>query len=229
MRYFLGIDVQRRRACPAALLRADGSMVDAVWSDEPQALRDSVEELLKADGGTWADCEVGIDAPREAMGAPRSHYWEGNAKRWRAARPSDAGRGRHCEVVVSAHRWARPQWTPVRGVTDIPEWMELGFEMFTAFSRAAAVHEVFPSASYRLLREARNPVHAQIDVRRAAPGPRDLTDAVVAAATLLNRERSGGLEVGGGDGYGTIVLPLQPSELIAEVLEYPGNSDGPAR
>ena len=63
-------------------------------------------------------------------------------------RKAQKGNGRHCEIVISAHRLANPQWTPLE--EDAPEWMLLGFKLYSALEGHAIVYEVFPTASYAL-------------------------------------------------------------------------------
>ena len=56
-----------------------------------------------------------------------------------------------------------------------------------------------------------------------SPGPKDMLDAWVAAATVREFVEGRGAEVGGGDGLGTIVLPRPIREpAIDEVMRWPG-------
>ena len=129
------------------------------------------------------------------------------------------GYGRHCEVVISAHRIANPQWTPLEA--EAPEWMQLGFKLYSALEGLATVHEVFPSASYTLL-QGNTDVRIDADFSACSPGPKDMLDAWVAAATVREFVEGRGAEVGGGDGLGTIVLPRPlPDPVIMEVLLWP--------
>lgn len=112
--------------------------------------------------------------------------------------------GRHCEVVISACKLANPQWTPL--AARAPMWMQLGFALFAAFDDVAALHEVFPSASYRQLDSATS-ASLELDFAHFARGPKDMLDAALGALTVREYMRGNGCAVGGGDGLGTIILP----------------------
>ena len=121
--------------------------------------------------------------------------------------------------MINAHRLANPQWTPLE--QDAPEWMQLGFKFFSALEGHATVYEVFPTASYACL-QSNCDVRGDTDFSECKPGPKDMLDAWVAAATVREFVAGRGTEVGGGDGLGTIILqrPL-PEPVIKEVLEWP--------
>lgn len=231
---FVGIDIQLSRGCPVVVMDSEGRYVTSTWL-EAQAgehcgpsIADRLRGLVLGLGAHHrAAMVVGIDAPRQPLPAPRPFYWEGSARGgWRRRRPADRGLGRHCELVVSALGLARPQWTPL--ASAVPPWMALGFACFDAFTAgqadqstgpdgppAVAVHEVFPSASYRLF--AQRPPQVQVSFGGFAAGPRDMLDAYCAAATV--REVSGGRGwlAGGGDGLGHIALPgprLRPDSPV---------------
>jgi hypothetical protein len=154
-----------------------------------------------------------------ALYASREWYWNRARGRW-VRRRRQKGYGRHCEVVISAHRLARPQWTPV--IDQVPAWMRLGFGLFSALGNLATVFEVFPSASYTLL-QADMDVRVNMDFSACRPGPKDLLDALAAAATVREFVEGRGVEVGGGDGLGTIVLPRPlPEPVIEAVMAWPG-------
>tara|TARA_R110002096_G_scaffold147671_30_gene307931 strand:+ start:12672 stop:13247 length:576 start_codon:yes stop_codon:yes gene_type:complete len=163
---------------------------------------------------------VGIDAPRCAVPKPRSWYWEGAKQTWRR-RTRERGAGRHCEVVIKAHKLGNPQWSPLVG-DEIPAWMTQGFALFARFSALdrIRVDEVFPTASYACLAGKTSP-RLQIDLSSCRPGPKDLLDSSVAALTVLEFAQGRGQEVGGGDGLGTIVLPTMLGAPIREVLAWP--------
>ena len=162
--------------------------------------------------------EVGIDAPRIPLDSKRRWYWDRNRRSWKK-RQDQRGFGRHCEVVISAHRIANPQWTPLKG--EAPEWMNLGFKLFSAINGLAKVHEVFPSASLTLLKGVRD-VRIDVDFSACKPGPKDMLDAWVAGATVREFFENRGSEVGDGDGLGTIVLPRPiPDPVIKEVFVWP--------
>ena len=99
--------------------------------------------------------------------------------------------------------------------------MKLGFRLFSALEGLITVHEIFPTASYVLLQGNTN-VRIDTDFSACQPGPKDMLDAWVAAATVREFVGGRGTEVGGGDGLGTIVLPrLLPEPVIDEVLQWP--------
>ncbi len=85
----------------------------------------------------------------------------------------------------SAHRIANPQWTPLEA--EAPEWMKLGFKLYEALEGLATVHEVFPTASYTLL-QGNADVRIDADFSAYKPGPKDMLDAWVAAATVREFE-----------------------------------------
>jgi predicted nuclease with RNAse H fold len=139
-------------------------------------------------------------------------------RRW-DKRGSQKGFGRHCEVIISAYGIANPQWTPPNEQT--PEWMKLGFGLFAALEDLATVYEVFPSASYALL-QGNVAVRVNTDFSAFKPGPKDMLDALVAAATVREFVEGRGVEVGGGDGLGTIILPRPlPEPVIDAVMAWP--------
>jgi hypothetical protein len=217
---YLGIDVQTLRGCPYVVLDQAGEPVDSGWlggsiGDLVRGLSDVVERYRKT-GRSWLG--VGIDAPREPLPSPRQWFWDGPRARWRPRRSSEEGNGRHCEVVIAAHRLANPQWTPHR--TPFPEWMRLGFALFAAMAKRAQVFEVFPSASYTMLQDGSS-VRIGVRLSGFAKGPKDMLDAYVAAATVREFAQGRGCEVGGGDGLGEIILPRPLVEPIEGVLRWP--------
>lgn len=218
-RYFVGVDVQVMRPCPYVVLDERGEPLEAEWL--PAAAASRVAAALVAIATRYGrEVAVGIDAPRRPLPSPRRTYWSGGA--WRPCRPSDRGRGRHCEIVIAAYGLANPQWTP--HAPPFPAWMELGFAMFAALGSRCAVHEVFPSASYALL-EDDSSLRIGLRLGRLAPGPKDMLDAYVAAATVREFAQGRGAAVGGGDGLGTIVLPRPLPGRCTAVLDWP---DAPA-
>ena len=99
--------------------------------------------------------------------------------------------------------------------------MKLGFKLFSALEDRASVYEVFPTASYASL-HGNSDVRIKVDFSACKPGPKDMLDAMVAAATVREFAEGRGYEIGGGDGLGTIVLPTPlPDPVIEEVLEWP--------
>jgi len=213
--YFVGIDIQIRRNCCYAVIDTSGTVVDSGWFSNAET---DVIDLVKKWTET-AQVEIGIDAPRMPLITKRQWYWNRGRRRW-YKRGSQRGYGRHCEIVISAHRLANPQWTPVKG--EAPEWMNLGFKLYSALDGfAKKVHEVFPTASYTLL-QGNTDVRIDADFSACMPGPKDMLDAWVAAATVREFVEGKGTEVGGGDGLGTIILPRPlPEPVIKEVLVWP--------
>jgi hypothetical protein len=214
--HFIGIDVQIRRGLAIAVMDGSGSISHNLWqaADEP---KDAIESLLSR----YPNAAFGIDAPRRPLPAPREHYWDRTG--WRARRPSDRGHGRHCEVVVSACRLARPQWTPLADAA--PDWMRLGFALFEACETVGvSAEEVFPSAAYKQL-EHDPSAQVQLSWRGFAPGPKDMLDASMAAYSLREYRSGRGGACGGGDGLGTIVLPRPVGNTVyAAVQQWPERS-----
>ena len=62
---------------------------------------------------------------------------------------SKKSNGRECEVIIKSYNIANPQWT--KTLKDSPEWMKLGYEIFSKLKNFSLVYEVFPSASYKML------------------------------------------------------------------------------
>lgn len=212
--YFVGIDIQIRRNCCYAVIDTSGTVVNSGWFSNAET---DVIDLVNKWTET-AQVEVGIDAPRMPLITKRQWYWNRSRRRW-DKRGSQKGYGRHCKIVISAHRLANPQWTPVKG--EAPEWMNLGFKIYSALEGFAKVHEVFPTASYALL-QGNTDVRIDADFSACKPGPKDMLDAWVATATVREFVEGRGTEVGGGDGLGTIILPRPlPELLIKEVQVWP--------
>lgn len=119
---------------------------------------------------------------------------------------------------MKAHGMANPQWTPLE--SKAPEWMLVGFRIFAALTKAATVHEVFPTASYNML-EAAPEALLTMSFESFRPGPKDMLDAAIGALTVREFESGRGSEVGGGDGLGTIILPRPIPNPIEAVLTWP--------
>jgi predicted nuclease with RNAse H fold len=215
---YVGIDVQTRRGCPFAVLNSEGGVLDAGWIEkaEPFDMAAALRSVLNRHASDKESIALAIDAPRVPLVEPRQWYWRGG--RWQRRRPQDQGAGRHCEVVIAAHRLANPQWTPSR--RPFPKWMELGFELFRQLAVEYRLYEVFPSASYAMLRGDRS-LEVRVYLGDLAPGPKDMLDAHVAAATLREFVQGRGCEVGGGDGLGSIILPRPIPNPIQGVLRWP--------
>lgn len=211
--FHIGIDIQIRRNCCYAVINDTGILIDSGWFSNTEL--DAVD-LLKR----WTksgQIYIGIDAPRIPLVSKRQWYWSGAKRKW-SLRKAQKGNGRHCEIVVSAHRLANPQWTPLE--QDAPEWMLLGFKLFSALEGHTIVYEVFPTASYACL-HGNSDVRINVDFSACKPGPKDMLDAWVAAATVREFVEGRGTEVGGGDGLGTIILPRPLPNTINEVFKWP--------
>lgn len=212
--FYLGIDIQIRRNCCYSIIDGTGTLIDSGWLSSAVAETIELTKKWSKSGQVY----VGIDAPCMPLSTKRRWYWNGTKRRWNR-RKGQKGYGRHCEIVISAHRLANPQWTPLD--KEAPEWMKLGFWLFSALERHATVYEVFPSASYTLL-QGNTDIRVNIDFSACKPGPKDIMDALVAAATVREFVAGRGTEVGSGDGLGTIVLPRPlPKPIIDEVLHWP--------
>jgi predicted nuclease with RNAse H fold len=215
MKHFIGIDIQTRRDCCYAVINETGKLVKSGWFSDP--ISEAVD-LIKGLQPS-AKVAVGVDAPRMPLPTPRQWFWSGGKKQKWTSRKDQKGNGRHCEVVISAHRLANPQWTPLK--KDAPPWMLLGFKLFLALKDHAIVYEVFPTASYASL-YGNSDVRINAEFSACKPGPKDMLDAWVAAVTVREFVNGRGTEVGGGDGLGTIILPRPlPYPVIEEVLEWP--------
>lgn len=215
MRVFIGIDIQESRGCCFAAIGDEGSILESGWFSDPEK---DAAQLVRRFKEKY-DILVGIDAPRTPLPSPRKWYWDGNGSKWRPRRPTEKGYGRHCEIVVRVHGLANPQYTPLEG--ESTPWMNIGFKVFSEFRDVVSVYEVFPTASYALL-QGNTDVRVCVDFSGCKSGPKDMLDAFVSAATVLEFACGRGSEVGGGDGLGTIVLPRPiPDPVTREVLSWP--------
>lgn len=208
---YIGVDVQIRRDCPYCVLNEAGDMVESGWLRSVELISD-----LQSLADRFPTAVFGVDAPRMPMPQPRSWYWRGG--RWVRSDGRDKGYGRHCEVVIAAHRIANPQWTPL--AAEAPEWMCHGFAIFETLVERAPCHEVFPSATYSMLRDV-SEVGVSLNFSQFKPGPKDMLDAVVAAVTVREYLAGKGQAVGDGDGLGTIILPRPIADPIRAVLQWP--------
>lgn len=209
----VGLDVQAARACPYAVLDvATSRIVETGWIAAGKLVEDVQGLASRHQGAVFA-----IDAPRMPLPSPRIWYWR-DKRGWNRGSGAEKGMGRHCEVVIKAHKLANPQWTPL--AKDAPVWMRHGFRLFEALEGRSRTLEVFPSASYRMLNEDWN-VRVDMPLTGFLDGPKDMLDAVVAALTGREFLAGRGQEVGGGDGLGTIVLPHPISGGSPEVMHWP--------
>ena len=111
--------------------------------------------------------------------------------------------GRECEVIINSFRIANCQWT--NSLEKSPEWMRLGYSIFSHLKDFKFLYEVFPSASYKMLEN--EIVRYEISLTNFKSGIKDMLDASVAAITVKEYIEGRGCEVGGEDGLGTIILP----------------------
>jgi len=193
------------------------NVLESGWFDSPVKEAARLVEKFKEKYDIW----VGIDAPRIPLTSPRKWYWDGRPSRygWRSRRPTEKGYGRHCEVVVRAHGIANPQYTPL--IENVTPWMITGFNLFSTLQSIITTFEVFPTASYALL-QGISDVQVCMDFSQCKPGPKDMLDAHVAAVTVKEFANGRGCEVGGGDGFGTIILPRPlRAPVIKGVLSWP--------
>lgn len=218
---FVGIDVQINRGLPFCVLDDKSVMIASGWidgdghhfEDQAERMRDAI--AAAAEGRSLA---IGVDAPRMPLPGARQWYWEGSKQRWRPKRPTDRGRGRHCEVVIKALNIANPQWTPL--ADESPPWMQLGYVLFEKLAKLGDVYEAFPSASYAVLHN--HSVSATIEFSNFAAGPKDMLDACAAALTVREFSHGRGWEAGGGDGLGSIILPGPRPSTPKQLLSRPG-------
>ena len=120
IKFFVGIDIQIRRNCRYAVVSDTGTLFDSGWLSSAETEAVDVVKRMSGSGEVY----VGLDAPRMPLFEKRKWYWNKNKRRW-DKRGSQRGYGRHCEVVISAHRIANPQWTTLEA--EDPVWMRMGF------------------------------------------------------------------------------------------------------
>lgn len=220
--YFMGIDVQTRRKCSYMVLNSKNICVFSGWleGDPKNAFCENLIQIIKdIENNGSGTIAIGIDSPRVPLAAPRQYFWNGIRNNWRNRRESDRGYGRHCEIILKSLNIANPQWTPTEG--NCPNWMQIGFDLFSCLENSEGVFEVFPAASYSILKGQSNP-NVTIDFANFGPGPKDMIDACVAAITVHEYLEGHGCEVGGGDGLGSIILPGPlPTENTHPVLQWP--------
>ena len=217
---FIGIDVSAKRGCAIAALDSAGNLLATRWAKpEPTAVAEAIQLIRDGD----ATLTIGIDAPRRLLAERRPWYWDSRAQRW-SKRSNQKGWGRHCEAVVQALGLANPQWTPPACDADERHaWMTLGSQLFAELEDFGHVHEVFPSASYAQFNKRTKPF-VRLSLQGFGTGPKDVLDAVVAALTVAEYEAGRGVEVGGGDSLGSIVLPCSDDEAPQQLLNWPAET-----
>ena len=222
---YLGVDVQIRRPCTTYVLDQNLNYVESGLLDggDIGATCKNLRTLVDSLGDQYGKgLAVGIDAPRIGLPSPRTWYWRNGG--WVPRSNTEKGYGRHCEVVIKALGLGNPQWTRLAG--NSPLWMMLGYRLFEVLSELKDVFEVFPSASYHMLRDVAHPTIG-LCLNNFASQPKDMLDACVAAYTVWAFINGQGTEVGGGDGLGTIVLPKKPADSTSNsVLNWPDSQAG---
>jgi predicted nuclease with RNAse H fold len=200
IKYFVGIDVQISRGCAYYILDSEKKFVTSGWikKNVSASFKKLFGELTDNQGDIIA---IGIDAPRMPLKKLRTRYFEKKKNEWNV-KPQKSN-GRECEVIVKSYNLANPQWT--RTYKELPDWMRLGYDIFSQLKNFSFVYEVFPSASYKML-ENEN-VKYELCLNEFNSGVKDMLDASVAALTVFEFVNGQGCEVGGDDGLGTIVLP----------------------
>jgi len=214
---FVGIDIAEKRGCAWCVLDGDYRGIAGGWVDhnpDPYRTAESLRQAVEATG-VVKGTPVGIDAPR--MPLPSARNWRWTKKGWSHSQEGIVGR--HSEIVIRALNLANPQWTPTRHAA--PAWMQVGFALFETLDTEFETLEVFPSASYKMLDAAPTPC-VTFDLRSFSRGPKDMLDAYVAALTVGEFKSGRGCEVGGGDGLGTIVLPVPVPDCPAALGGWPG-------
>lgn len=201
---YVGVDVQIRRGCCFYAMSSAGKYLHSGWIRSGDHCASTLLTTLAQLGGKGSRRYIGIDAPRMPLPSHRKWSWRAAQSQWSSSREGLAGR--HCEVVVMAHKLASPQWTPLE--RDAPKWMQLGFTLYAELSDSGSLFEIFPSAAYRQLEhDAR--ASFPISLRHFVRGPKDMLDAAVGAFVMREFVEGRGCEVGGGDGLGTISLALR--------------------
>jgi len=225
--FYMGIDVQIKKGCSYFIVDKNKDLVHSGWAigNKPIETANQLRSVaLETSGGNFSNFAIGIDSPRVPLKNPREFYWNGKKKKWRKRKPREKGYGRHCEVVIKSLGIANPQWTGL--VENCPEWMQLGFEIYKAMKTFDSVFEVFPSASYNMLKNHQD-LKVEISFANFYQGPKDMIDACVSAMTVYEFVHGRGAEVGGGDGLGTIILPRPfPGDPSPELLKWPEQSQG---
>ena len=158
--YFMGIDVQTRRKCSYMVLNSKNICVFSGWleGDPKNAFCENLIQIIKdIENNGSGTIAIGIDSPRVPLAAPRQYFWNGIRNNWRNRRESDRGYGRHCEIILKSLNIANPQWTPTEG--NCPNWMQIGFDLFSCLENSEGVFEVFPAASYSILKGQCRTIH----------------------------------------------------------------------
>lgn len=202
MALLVGVDVQGDTLIVA--LRRDGVFLPpATVAEVAYGVRDYALQHRQHE---HEQVVVAIDAPRHYLAAPRQWALNGAGNQWVPANLPH-GWGRHCEIVVRRLGLANPQWTPI--AAHPRPWITLGQQVFAVCQEAGfATIECFPGATYTRLGQMVNQnLHIPGAVFAYNRLAHDILDACVAAYTAEFFVAGNATELGGGDGYGTIVVP----------------------
>jgi predicted nuclease with RNAse H fold len=220
--FYMGIDVQISKGSSYFIVDEKSEIVNSGWAKEDTFLKTAHQlrsVAFEIAGGGLNNIAIGIDSPRMPLKYKRKLYWNRKNLNWGEKRQNEEVFGRHCEVVLKSLGIANPQWT--RTESECLDWMKLGFMIYEAMKDFNYVFEVFPSASYNLLRKDRD-LKVKINFANFSQGPKDMIDACIAAMTVYEFMHGRGAEVGGGDGLGTIILPRPlPDSAPRELLLWP--------
>lgn len=200
IKYFVGIDVQINRGCCYYILDENKKFVTNGWIKEniPESFRNLFLDISNNDRSSIA---IGIDSPRMPIKKSRRREFDRKNNEWIESKKEKLGR--ECEVIIKSYGIANPQWT--RTSDESPKWMKLGYSIYKSLKDFPFIYEVFPSASYNMLKKEN--VKYELCLNAFNGGVKDMLDASVAAITVYEFINGRGCEVGGEDGLGTIVLP----------------------
>jgi len=217
--YYMGIDVQIKRNCPYFIVDENADIIDSGWIDGSSHIKKAINlyKIAQALTVDHKEIAIGIDAPRMPLKDKRPFYWDGKKGLWRNRKKKEKGHGRHCEVIIKSLGIANPQWTRLE--PECEDWMRLGFDIYKQLKGFDNVFEVFPSASYNMLKDDRD-VKVTINFAKFSQGPKDMIDACIAAMTVYEFIHGRGTEVGNGDGLGSIILPRPIIDVINPDLLY---------
>lgn len=202
IKLFAGVDVQIKRGCCYYIIDENKKFVESGWIKEN--IPNSFKELfLKISNKKPEQIMVGIDSPRMPIDKPRKRNFDRKSNSWN--QNDEPKLGREYEVIIKSYNIANPQWT--RTMDKSPDWMKLGFSIYYSLKSFPFVYEIFPSASYKMLKKEN--VKYELCINDFVEGVKDMLDASVAAITVYEFVNGRGCEVGGEDGLGTIVLPCK--------------------
>jgi hypothetical protein len=222
IRFYMGIDIQISKGCSYFIVDKEAEIVNSGWAKEGTFLKTANQlksVAFETAGSRLNNIAIGIDSPRMPLKIKRKFFWNSKSLKWGKKLQKEEVFGRHCEVVLKSLGIANPQWT--RTESECPDWMKLGFMVYEGLEDFNDVFEVFPSASYNLLKNDRK-LKVTINFANFFQGPKDMIDACVAAITVYEFIHGRGSEVGGGDGLGTIILPRPlPDSAPRELLLWP--------